>query len=297
MDIQDLSFQDGLGIRTTIFFKGCPLKCQWCSNPEGQNFFPEIMHNETLCKKCHDCINICPEYAITFDKNNNPIFNREKCIICKEKLCVDVCNNSALKISGEFTSTEEIMNKILPNMPFYLNSGGGLTLSGGEPLAQPEITKAILMKSLEHNLSVGVETCGYFKWNDVEDFVDKFDFIYFDLKCIDDKSYFEYTGVNEKIILENLYNLTLKNSSKIIITIPVIPDVNDSVNMMNKVIEICIKTGISKIRLLPYHSFGKGKYIDLGRGYKFNINRELNPDDLRLMRLTAVNASIECWIE
>ena len=297
MNIQDLSFQDGPGIRTTIFFKGCPLKCQWCSNPEGQNFYPELMHNEVICNKSYECKKVCPYDAIKINNEKFPEFDRTKCKVCETKDCVDACNYSALKIAGEYYSVDELINKVLPNIPFYVNSGGGITLSGGEPLAQPEFVKVFIQKSSEYKLTVGVETCGYFNWNEVEEFIDKFEFIYFDLKCIDDESYLEFTGSNEKIILDNLTKLSKIDSSKIIITIPVIPEISDSADMMNKVIEICTKLGIQKIRLLPYHSFGKGKYNDLGRGYNFQITRDLNPADLLQMRLVAEKAGITCWIE
>lgn len=297
MNIQDLSFQDGPGIRTTIFFKGCPLKCLWCSNPEGQNFYPELMHNEILCTKSYECRKVCPHNAITINNNNYPEFDRIKCKVCETKDCINACNYSALKIAGEYYTVDELIKKVLPNIAFYVNSGGGLTLSGGEPLAQPEFVKLLIQKSSEYKLTVGVETCGYFSWNEVEEFIDKLEFIYFDLKCIDDESYLEFTGSNEKIILENLTKLSKIDSSKIIITIPVVPDINDSADMMNKVIEFCKKLGIQKIRLLPYHTFGKGKYNDLGRGYNFKTTRDLNPADLLQMRLVAEKAGITCWIE
>jgi|WetSurMetagenome_2_1015567.scaffolds.fasta_scaffold110694_2 pyruvate formate lyase activating enzyme len=297
MNIQDLSFQDGPGIRTTIFLKGCPLKCHWCSNPEGQNILPEIMHNEILCKKSYVCKSVCPHNAININNDNYPDFDREKCKICETRDCVDACNNSALKIVGTYFTIDEILKKIIPNVRFYKNSGGGLTLSGGEPLAQPDFVKEIIRKSSEYNLSIGIETCGFFNWSEVEDFIDKFEFIYFDLKCIDEKSYLKFTGVNEKIILENLTKIANKNSSKIIITIPIIPNINDSAGMMKKVTGLCKNLGINKIRLLPYHSFGKGKYKDLGREYKFEVTRELNKFDLINMKEYAVNAGFECWVE
>lgn len=297
MDTQDLSLQDGPGIRTTIFFKGCTLHCLWCSNPEGQNFYSELMFNETLCKKKYNCIQACKYEAIGQRENGFPKFSREKCKSCETKHCVKACNNSALKISGEYFTADEIIKRVLPNKQFYINSGGGITLSGGEPLAQSGFAREVVNKAIENNLTVGLETCGLFNWNAIKDFIEKFEFIYFDIKCPDNETHLKYTSVENKIILENLKNLSKINPDKIIITLPVIPGVNDTPEMITELSTLCHNLKIKKIRLLPYHSFGKGKYNELGREYDFKIQRELNHNDLENLKLSVESSGLMCWIE
>jgi pyruvate formate lyase activating enzyme len=297
-DIQDLSVQDGPGIRTTVFMKGCPLKCRWCANPEGQKPYPELMHISALCNKTYNCISACPYNAVKKDDSESyPQFNRDKCKSCETRECIEVCPTRALKFAGKYLSLEELIKKIKPNLSFYKNSGGGVTFSGGEPFLQIEFIKEFIEQTSSFGLSVGVETCGMFDWNEVKDIIDKFDFFYFDLKCMDGEIHKRVTGSSNEKILESLKNLSEKYSDKITVSIPVVPDVNDSESQIKHIAEYCYNIGIKKLRLLPYHSLGENKYYDLGREYFMNKNLSVPLNQLNDFKTLVESLGINCWLE
>lgn len=249
-NIQEYAVQDGAGIRTTVFFKGCPLRCKWCCNPEGQERNPEIMFNKSLKKTI-----------------------------------------------GEKISAEKLYEKIKSNILFYKNSGGGVTLSGGEPFAQPEFANEFLKKCESVGISVGVETCGFFKWDKVKKFIDAFSFYYFDIKILDEKLHKNYTGKSNKLILKNLKNLAKNNAAKITLTITVVPGVNDSEKEMAKIAGLCKKLKIPNARLLPYHRFGAQKYEHLGRKYLMKTGVSVKNEDLEKFRKIMLSSGIKCKIE
>lgn len=296
-DIQDFSVQDGPGIRTTIFFKGCPLKCKWCSNPEGENIYPELFYFSSLCKKSHRCINSCPYNAVELKANGYPVFNRDVCKDCKTKDCVNTCYSDALRLAGYYITIDKIIEKIKPNIPFYRNSNGGLTLSGGEPFLQHTFVKNLLHKCNETGISVCAETCGYFSWDDVSDFIDNFELIYFDIKSLNDELHKNTTGRSNKLILTNLAKLTVNNRDKVVVCIPIVPGVNDSVVELKKITEYCKDLSVKKIRLLPYHSYGREKYTALGKSYDFEEVNEITADVLNTFKNTISSSGIDCWIE
>ena len=267
-DIQDLSVQDGPGIRTTVFMKGCPLKCKWCANPEGQNPFPELMHSKSLCKKKYNCLTACPYNSAKLNsESNSPQFNREICKNCITVNCIDSCPSYAIRISGKYILLEELISRVKSNLSFYKNSGGGVTFSGGEPFLQADFIKEFLKITSSFGLSVVVETCGMFDWTDIENIVDNIDFFYYDLKCLNSKLHKNVTGSTNEKIITNLKNLSEYNSQKIIVTIPVIPGVNDNEDEIKAITTLCIDQNILKVRLLPYHSLGENKYYNLGMKY------------------------------
>jgi pyruvate formate lyase activating enzyme len=297
-DIQDLSVQDGPGIRTTVFMKGCPLKCRWCANPEGQKPYPELMHISGLCNKTQKCVIACPYESVTIESENDfPKFNREICKDCETRECVEVCPTRAIKFAGKYLTLEELIKRIKPNLSFYKNSGGGVTFSGGEPFLQAEFIKEFLKETSAFGLSVGVETCGMFNWCEVRDIADKFDFIYFDLKCMDSDVHKNVTGSANATILSNLEHLAEKYSGKIIISVPVVPGVNDSADDIKDIAEFCKKNRIKNLRLLPYHSLGENKYYDLGREYFMNKNLSVSENQLEELKNVVESYGIECIVE
>ncbi len=297
-DIEDFATQDGPGIRTVIFFKGCTLTCRWCSNPESQNNFPEILYSADLCKKCGTCIKTCPYDAVSFDKKNDLIFNRDLCLICKEKPCISTCNYGALRIAGKKWNVDDLFEKVTVNAQYFANSGGGITLSGGEPLLQPEFVRAFVNKCTERGFTVGLETCGFFKWDQVKDFITEFDFIYFDIKCLDEELSKEHTGQSNRIILQNLQNLAkIFDPKKIILSLPLIPEITSTGENISSVIEMCKKLEISSVRLLPYHTLGKGKYAELGREYKMKDEVKITDAEVRDIQQVIENKNITCIIE
>lgn len=296
-DIQDLSIQDGPGIRTTVFMKGCPLRCQWCANPEGHSVYPELMHIGVLCKKNHKCLSACPYNAIKINETGFPVFNRNICKTCQTRECIDACPARAIKFSGKYITLEELINKVKSNLSFYKNSGGGVTFSGGEPFLQADFIKEFINETSVFGLSVGVETCGMFDWKEVQDMADKFDFFYYDLKCLERNLHVTYTGRTNETLLTNLENLSKICADKITVSVPLIPGFNDTEIQIKAIAGFSSELGIKKLRLLPYHSLGENKYYDLGREYLMERNLSVNQKQLNTFLNIIESAGLKCWAE
>jgi len=201
-DIQRASIHDGPGIRTLVFFKGCPLKCIWCFNPESQLKEPELMYLEQKCLLCAKCANICPQQAIKFSKDNVIFIDRELCNLCG--LCVESCLNSALKIAGKVFSVGEVMEIICRDISFYRVSGGGITLGGGEPLAQQEFAYSLLQEANSKNINTALETCGYAEWDKLLEILQLTDYLMIDLKLLNPEEHKKVTGKENKLLLNNI---------------------------------------------------------------------------------------------
>lgn len=295
-DIQELSLHDGEGIRTTVFLKGCPLACLWCSNPEGQNFYPELLCNISRIKEHADFENICDKSAIIRDETGVPFFKREICKDCTDRVCIENSMKTELRLAGERMTAVEVFNKIKAYEVFYKNSNGGVTLSGGEPLVQSEFVRELTELCEEGGISIGVETCGYFKWEDVKDFIHKFTFVYYDIKLTDPLQHERMTGRDNKVIIDNLRKLADIIPERITITIPVIKDVNSSLEQMEEIAKLCNDLDIKRVKLLPYHAMGTGKYEELGKAYE--MGAAAAPDDLELANIKKLfeGKGIECFI-
>jgi pyruvate formate lyase activating enzyme len=295
-DVQDLSVQDGPGIRTTVFMKGCPLKCRWCANPEGQNLHVEFMHINSLCGKNYKCVSVCPYHSATAE-NDYPQFNHSICNDCVTRECVDHCPAQAIKFTGRYLSVDDLIKRIKPNLSYYKNSGGGITFSGGEPFLQTGFISNFIEKTSPLGLSVGVETCGMFDWTEVEKIADKFDFIYFDLKCMDSDVHKSVTGSPNGKILSNLKKLAAVNNENITVSVPVIPGVNDSEQQIKDIAVFCKDIDIKRIRLLPYHFLGESKYANLGRDYLMEKYLSVPHHILKSLKKTVEVYHITCSIE
>lgn len=296
-NIQDFSVQDGPGIRTVVFLKGCLLRCRWCANPEGQEFYPEIIFSRTLCSGCRKCASSCPNSAVSKDEDGFPVFFRELCRNCLKTQCLEACNTGAIKIIGKYWSAEALYKRVKTNSLFYRNSRGGVTLSGGEPFAQPEFVREFLGQCEKTGISVGAETCGLFDWNKVRNFIDKIDFFFFDIKSLDAKQHKFFTGSGNEIILENLRHLADIEPTKLVVNITIVRSVNDSEEMLISTAELCKRNNISKLRLLPCHSLGKEKYLELGRSYVPGSNFDVNRSELERFKEIIISRGIDCWIE
>jgi len=265
-DIQRYRLDDGPGIRTTVFLKGCPLRCVWCSNPESQSLSPEIMYNADLhIDKCEECIKICPISAIEKDKGEGIRINRD---LCKEGCneCAKVCYSNALTVIGQRASVEELLKEVEKDMPFCRLSGGGVTISGGEPLAQPEFTKGILKACKEREIHTVLDTSGYGRWEDLEGILKYVDLVLYDVKHMNSAKHREYTGVGNESILENV-RMMGRREIPLIIRFPIIPGINDSEGNINELIELTKEVSALRVDLLPYHRLGVLKYKMLGREY------------------------------
>ena len=260
-NIQDFCVDDGPGIRTTIFLKGCPLNCQWCHNPESHESNLEIFYREDLCVFCGKCMEICPNHAHEI-KNEKHIFNRSLCKRCIK--CSLVCNTRALQACGEKKEASDIVAQIRCNIPFYRHSGGGVTISGGEPLFQPEFTLELCQLCKIEGISVAIETSGYGNREDLTAILPYADYFLFDYKVAAPYSR-QYIGVSDDLIMDNL--LFISNAGKnIILRCPIIPDVNFNDEHFNSIISITKKIkGIMEIHLLAYHPLGIDKAIRLGK--------------------------------
>jgi pyruvate formate lyase activating enzyme len=219
-DIHRYALDDGPGIRTTIFFKGCPLACLWCHNPEGINPEPELYYQEEKCIVCADCVSTCPSGAISLDAHIN--IDPDRCDVCGK--CADQCPAGALVIKGRYYPVRELIDIILKDKGFYDHSGGGITFSGGEPTLYPDYLKSVIDLLKDHNVHVAIQTCGDFDWTMFQrDLLWEIDLIYFDLKFIDPHLHQQWTGRSNRRILDNFLKLVNLAPHKVVCTIPLIP--------------------------------------------------------------------------
>jgi pyruvate formate lyase activating enzyme len=276
-DIKKYAIHDGPGIRTTVFLKGCPLNCWWCHNPESQKTESEIMlYTDRCILSCNLCVERCPQKAIK--KNGNIIINRKFCDSCGE--CEDICPSEAIKISGKKITVNYIMEEIEKDTLFYDESSGGITISGGEPMLQIDFLEQILKESKERYLTTVVDTSGYIDFSyfkRINDFVDLF---FYDIKLMNDNLHKKYTGVSNKLILENLIKLS-EIHNNIEVRIPLIEGITDTEENIKLIMGFLKKIkGIKKISLLNYHKGGIAKYDRLGIKYKLQNIRPLSDEKI-----------------
>ena len=275
-NIQRYSTHDGDGIRTLIFYKGCPLRCEWCSNPESQSFSPSVLYDEKTCKQFGDCALLAPE-AITLDPDNVLKINREQ-IPDTEKMR-DVCAARALTISGEEHSVEELLTEVRKDLPFYGNEGG-VTLSGGEPLAQDGELLHFLRALHKEQIATNVETSLHLKWALVERTIGLIRTYLVDLKHTDPLKFRQFTHGDADLVLENLERLVYFGTH-VVVRIPVIPGFNHSEEEIMKMVDrISLIKGIEEIHFLPYHTFGVEKYRMLGMEYTFDNREQVREEEL-----------------
>lgn len=269
-DLQKFSIHDGPGIRTVVFFKGCPLSCQWCANPESQKKSAEILWIFDKCQFCNKCIQVCPnrlDNSPTCLETNTHEFN---CVGCGA--CVEVCLPRARKLTGKIYTTDEVLAQVKKDIAFYKRSGGGVTFSGGEPFNQPEFLIELLEKCKKININTAIETSGYTNYENIHKACDKIDFFFYDIKHMDSAIHYKYTNVGNELILKNLKKLSkepsIKEKRNIVIRVPLISNINDSIENIKKTIALCSELdSIKEIELLCYHKLGIPKYKQLRRNY------------------------------
>lgn len=258
-NIQKFSTHDGPGIRTVIFLTGCPLRCEWCSNPESQNVKSSIFWNEEKCIGCMLCKRACPKEIMPGKQGVD-----KSCILCGE--CVRHCPAQALELMGIETDIETIMKEVRKDKGFYENSGGGVTISGGEPLMHPEFVIELARAIKKEGFHLALETTGYAQWNIAERVFKEFDLILYDMKQMDDEKHQKYTKVSNKLILENAKKAR-KEKLPLIYRIPFIGGVNADKENTEQLVKFAKETNVNQIHLLPYHELGRNKYKFLRKKY------------------------------
>jgi len=288
-NIERFAIHDGPGIRTLVFLKGCPLRCLWCSNPEGQNLEPEILFDAEKCSECGFCVKACSRGLIERTHGAAKLLiERERCNGCGD--CAKVCKEfgtGTLQLVGRCVSIQEIMNEIAKDKIFYENSGGGVTLSGGEPLMQPEFTMSLLAECRNAGLHTAIETTGFAPFDSFKRILKFVDLVLFDMKHMDSRLHKKFTGVPNRVIIRTAERISdLK--VPLIARIPVIPGYTDSDSNLERTARFIGTLNVGEVHLLPYHSFGSSKYRRLGREYKLS---GLQPPDKN--RMLEIKRTIE----
>ncbi|EKO1911984.1 choline TMA-lyase-activating enzyme [Clostridium botulinum] len=290
-NIQKYNMYDGDGIRTLVFFQGCPLRCKWCANPEGLEKKYRVMLKSNLCVNCGACVSACPVGIHTIsNKALKHEVNRDiDCIGCGK--CKEACLKSAISIVGEEKTISELLKIVEEDRTFYEMSGGGVTLGGGEVLMQPEAATSLLMACKQEGINTAIETCGYTKLETILKVAEFVDLFLFDIKNINSDRHYELTGVRNERILENLQEL-LKKKYNVKIRMPLLKGINDSQDEIEKTMEFLLPykdyKNFKGIDLLPYHKMGVNKYNQLGMEYPIKDDPSLKNEDLD---------RIESWIK
>jgi len=266
-DIRRYTLHDGPGVRTTVFFKGCPLNCLWCCNPESQVGQPELIWIRERCLGCDLCLTVCPQEALRGTGDGGKAVDRGRCDRCGR--CAERCPGEALNLIGRRVTVDEVLAEVTRDALYFEGSGGGLTLSGGEPLAQPEFAAELLWRYMheEKGDNTAVETCGFVEWPAIEMLSADVDLFLYDLKHMDPAEHLRWTGRDNRLILENARRLARAGRS-LVIRLPLVAGINDSRENLEATAEFALSlSSVKRIDLLSYHRLGEPKYRRLDRDY------------------------------
>ncbi len=276
-NIQRYSINDGPGIRTTVFLKGCALNCAWCHNPECIDFDFDIYWKQSICQQCGRCFDVCeqgaiqPPIALGQDDGDHYYYKIDTTLCNRCMACVEACIYGALIKVGESKTVEEVLDEVERDIPFYTNSGGGMTVTGGEPTASPEFTMDLLKGAKERGINTCLDTSGFCAWEILDAMRPYVDVFLYDIKCLSGKQHVLRTGVNNSPILANLRNLAAAGE-EIIVRLPIIPGFNDSVEHMQEVAALLesLKPAVIQVDILPFHNWCQDKYRWLGMDWEYN---------------------------
>lgn len=277
-NVQRCSIHDGRGMRTTVFFKGCGLRCVWCANPESIAFNPELSLNVNNCMGCKFCVKHCSAGAVYLNEQEAIEFDRDRCTGCGT--CAKLCPTDARKLFGEDYTVDELFSRVYQDRFYFEHSGGGITFSGGEPLLQPEFLLGICKKLKEYGINVAVESCGFADYEKFKPCLDYIDYIFYDLKQMNPEIHKEITGQGNKRILDNLRKIS-GHGIEICVRTPVIPGFNDCEENIHDTARFVSKlSSVRKYELLAYHKLGINKYRIMGREYKLEEVAEPTADQM-----------------
>ena len=279
-NVLDFAVHDGPGLRVLVFLKGCPLSCGWCQNPESlAPHYPEIEYHSLLCQECLRCMEACPiPGAITHDKEQR--IDRDKCIRCMR--CVDVCLGRALGTVGVWISVEELLQKILRYKPFFDRSDrGGVTLSGGEPLFQPEFSLILLNSCRELGIHTAIETCGFAPYEILKEIGQASDLVLYDIKHMDDAAHIRGTGMSNRLILDNFEKFCREGDTEVAVRIPLISGFNDDDENIRRTAEfVSSLKKIKRLDILPFNELASAKYKAMGAEWEYAETRQQSEEQV-----------------
>ncbi len=281
-DIRRFSVHDGPGLRTTVFFKGCPLRCYWCHNPESQHRRRELLYWPERCLQCQSCVAACGQQAIQWD-GAGPVTDRARCTLAGD--CVQACYSDARQIAGRNMTVAQVMAEVERDISFYDSSGGGVTFSGGEPLLQAGFLVELLKSCRASEIHTALDTCGFANWETLERVRSLVDLFLYDIKLMDPLRHRKYTLVFNTRILENLQRLA-RLGHQVTARVPVIPGINDDLENLRATAAFTAELGLGRVDLLPYHAAAMSKYERLHRSYR--LPGLQTPSDARMAEIAHV---------
>nr|MDO8135060.1 glycyl-radical enzyme activating protein [Candidatus Njordarchaeum guaymaensis] len=289
-NVQRFSTEDGPGIRTTVFMKGCPLRCLWCHNVEGINPNREIVWHDTKCIGCLSCVEACPKKAIV-KIPERLVTDRAKCDACGK--CAEVCTAKARELMGQRVSVDEVLDEVLKDKVFYETSNGGVTASGGEPTMQSEFVKELFSECKSSDVHTALDTCGHAKWGILENILKYTDLVLYDIKEIDPKKHKTYTGVPPDLIWENARRIA-ELGRPMWVRAPIIPGYTDNAENVKGIAKLCAELGnVERLDLLPYHRFGEPKYKKLDLKYALEGLKPPSNEVMENLREVAREAGVK----
>lgn len=290
-DIQRFSIHDGPGIRTIVFLKGCPLRCRWCCNPESQKLEPSLMYLDGNCVHCGRCVEVCKVGALS--RANPGFIDRDRCVVCGK--CAEVCPTGALSLRGRSMTVWQVVQELAKDATSYRRSGGGVTLSGGEPLVQSDFALEILRACKENGWSTAMETTGCVSKEIVETVMPFVDHALVDIKAIDPAVHRANTGVDNRQILENA--IRIAHITQTVVRVPVVPGVNADPVSIDAIARFAeLMETVETVHLLPYHTYGENKYELLGRDYPMGEVPKLAPETVAELKRVVEGHGLTCVI-